>query len=424
MRILMLAQFYAPVVGGEEQHVHDLSHWLAENGHDVAVATLWHDRQLHFESDRNVRVYRIRSTAGDLNFMFRDPQRHHATPFPDPGVMRGLSQVIERERPLIVHAHNWLVHSFLPLKRRSGARLVMTLHTYGAACVQQRLRYHDVATCSGPAFLKCIGCACRHYGVKGPAVVIGHRASGPAMLRGVDRFVAVSRAVAEGNGLERMGVEYEVIPNFIPAAQPDAADQTPWLSRLPPEDFVMFAGDLVPDKGFNVLLEAYRRLDKAPPLVCIGRTPSEVPPNLPSNIRMLGAFPHAAVMQAWHRSLFALVPSLWAEPFGLVALEAMSAGRPVIASRVGGLSDLIVDDDSGVLVQPADATALCNAIRRLLLDEGLRRRLANGARTRAAQFTADRVIPQIVKVYEELVDRSDHSSTIPISAAEDGPAIY
>jgi glycosyltransferase involved in cell wall biosynthesis len=75
-----------------------------------------------------------------------------------------------------------------------------------------------------------------------------------------------------------------------------------------------------------------------------------------------------------------VAPSLWQEPFGLVAVEAMAAGKPVIASRTGGLADIVRDGESGLLVPPGDAPALAAALERLLDDIALRR--AMGARAR------------------------------------------
>src|SRR5438874_2677135 len=150
MRILMLAQFYPPTVGGEEHHVRTLSVELAARGHEVAVATLWQEGLPTFELDRGVRVHRIRGSMQRASWLFADSGRTHAPPFPDPELLLAIRRIIKRERPDIVHAHNWLARSFLPLKGWSGAKLVMTLHDYGLVCAKQNLIYKN-APCSGPA---------------------------------------------------------------------------------------------------------------------------------------------------------------------------------------------------------------------------------------------------------------------------------
>src|SRR5947209_2528587 len=157
MRILMLSQFYPPIIGGGAIHVQSLSLELLSRGHDVAVVTLWHPGQTEFELDQGVRVYRIHSSLQRLPGLFSDKGKPYAPPFPDPEVMLELRRIIEDEHPEIVHAHNWLVYSFLPLKAWSGARLVMTLHNSGRVCVKTTLLYRGTL-CTGPTFGKCIDC--------------------------------------------------------------------------------------------------------------------------------------------------------------------------------------------------------------------------------------------------------------------------
>jgi glycosyltransferase involved in cell wall biosynthesis len=413
MRVLMLAQFYPPNMGGEEQHVRTLSHALAQRGHSVAVATLWHEGLAVYDLDGEVRVHRVRSTLGRASLLFSDQARHHATPFPDPETTLGVKRVVEQERPEIVHAHNWLLHSFLPLKKWSGAKFVVTLHDYSLVCAQKRLMYRDVTPCSGPALGKCVGCAIEHYGAaKGLTTVAGNWASGLVERRAVDLFLAVSRATAAGNGLVGSGLPYQVIPNFLleglDSTRPDTSS---YLDQLPKEEFLLFVGDVVPDKGVNTLLDAYAGLEGAPPLVLIGRTSEQSPKSLPPNARVLSSWPHDAVMQAWRRSMVGLLPSQVPETFGLVVLEAMSAGRPVIASRSGGLSEVVVDGETGFLVPPGEVEALRRAIERLLADAGLRERMGEAARVRAAEFRASEVVPRVEQAYADLLEKVEPFAT-------------
>jgi glycosyltransferase involved in cell wall biosynthesis len=111
-------------------------------------------------------------------------------------------------------------------------------------------------------------------------------------------------------------------------------------------------------------------------------------------------------MAAWDRAALGVVPSVGAEAFGNVVTEAMSHGRAVVASRLGGIVDIIEDGVSGLLVPPGDEVALAMAIQRLLDDERLRSSIGQAARARSELFTASRVLPQFEAMYEELVARS------------------
>ena len=95
--------------------------------------------------------------------------------------------------------------------------------------------------------------------------------------------------------------------------------------------------------------------------------------------------PHGEVMAAWRHAGIGLVPSLWPEPFGLVAVEAMRSGVPVVASRIGALPGIVADGRTGILVTPASTAELRAAIRRLDDDPDLRRTMgAAGGYTRSS----------------------------------------
>lgn len=406
MRILMLAQFYDQVVGGEERYVQDLAEQLVERGHLVGIATLWHPGQQDRQVLRGVRVHRIHGLAQRAGWLFKEKGRRHAPPFPDPGLSLGLRRVIDAERPEIVHAHNWLVHSFLPLKDWSGARLVMSLHDYSLVCAKKSLTFEG-NLCPGPAPARCIRCGVQHYGaLKGVPTVVGNWLMSGAERAAVDMFIAVSRATAQGNGLTDSRSPFEIIPNFVSnpgCDRPIPLEIQALLDKLPDGQFMLYVGDLGERKGINVLLRAYAALTKVPPLVLIGRRLPETPSELPRNVFFLGQWPHSAVIEAWRRSLFALVPSVWPEPFGIVALEAMAAGRPVIASRIGGLADVVIDRETGLFVPPGDPAALHDAIRQLVDDDGLRQRLGLAASRRAGEFRADVVVPRVEEVYRRVL---------------------
>jgi glycosyltransferase involved in cell wall biosynthesis len=402
VRILMLAQFYAPIVGGEERVVEEVAQGLSRRGHDVGVATLWQDGLARFEMDEQVRVHRLPSMGGPLHWRARDAARRHTPPAPDPMTVLGLRKVIARERPEIVHAHNWLGYAFVPLKRWSKARLVVSLHDCSLVCATKRF-VNRGAVCSGPGPRKCLACATAHYGVRGAPIAAANWASGTAERRTVDMFLAVSESVArqvlDGNA----DLRCRVIPNFLPDRTDEERGRAdPRLQALP-DDFVLFVGDVVADKGAEVLLRAHALLDGAPPLVLVGRVGANTRASLPSNVLAVGPWPHDLVMEAWRRCLFGVVPSLCPETFGLVALEAMSAGRPVIASRIGGLPELVRDGQEGVLVEPGDVRSLAAAMHRLLGAGELRAQLGAAGRRRALGFTASSVIPRIEAAYRDVL---------------------
>jgi glycosyltransferase involved in cell wall biosynthesis len=398
MRILMITDFYPPFLGGVEVLVSSVSRELVRRGHHVSVVTLAAPGLPADEDDAGVRVHRIRSTTQRIGSLFKNDARPWAPPAPDPEAVAGVRAVLARERPDVVHGHDWLARSYLPLKRRAAPALVMSLHYYTLSCPKKNLMF-DGTPCTGPALPKCLRCAGRHYGVaKGAAVTLGQQAFSRAEAALVDLFLPVSYATAAGNGLLDAGLAFEVVPNFVgPAADP--APHAHLLRELPAEPFLLFVGDVRRDKGAHVLLDAYRQLRDPPPLVLIGEVWPDTPRELPARVTLLRDWPNPAVRAAMTRCLALAAPSVWLEPFGIVVVEALAAGRPVVASAIGGIPEIVRDRQEGLLVPPADAASLTGALDRVIRDDGLREMLAANARRRAEVYAPDAVLPGLEAAY-------------------------
>lgn len=405
MRILSISDFYPPVIGGMERHVQSLSRELVRRGHSVAVATLEREGSLPEELDEGVRVHRIAGMSRALKPFYQSPERPFPPTVPDPGIMLALNRVIRREEPDIVHGRGWIIYSALPLKRRSGAAFIVTLHDYGLVCAKRTFVNRD-HICSGPRYRKCVRCAADAMGTaKSVGVTTGLYLSSPLHDQ-VDRFIAVSQAVAEASA-GRLGTRRRpiaVIPSFVPDRVVDVARTAPRPAFVPRcGEYLVFVGGLGRSKGLDVLLAAHAELTHRLPLVVIATPPAEQTIGLPADVTLVVGAEHDAVMGAWAHCVLGVVPSTWPEPFGQVAVEAMACGKPVIASNVGGLSDIVVDGESGCLVPPGDPVALRKAIDDLLADEPRRRALGAAARIRASQFFASTVAEQVEAVYLDVL---------------------
>jgi glycosyltransferase involved in cell wall biosynthesis len=171
---------------------------------------------------------------------------------------------------------------------------------------------------------------------------------------------------------------------------------------------VGFAGQWSAGKGLQQLLDAWTELRSPSPAgqlylaggPALWKRDQEAPGARESEGRVcemeqrkllssVGTIPRSKMPQFWNSVDIAVVPSL-SESFGLVALEALACGVPVIASAIGGLKEIVVDGECGLLVPPGDAAALAGALRLLLTNDSLRRRLAAGACLRAQQFSLQR----------------------------------
>ena len=419
MRILLLAQFFPPDIGGEERHVFNLANTLAEQGHRVAVATQrMADVPDQETLESGVRVHRFATAAMRLPGVYSSNRTHHP-PLPDPLGVRELARIIRQERPHVVHAHNWIVNSAVALRRSSptGSRfgLVLTLHDFSHVCATKRLMRMG-SPCEGPAVARCLPCATAHYGLAvGPPTAAATALMRRWKNRAIDHIICVSNAVASGNRI-LPGPNTSVIPNFVldelvlgragDVAKGQAEDIP---GGLPKEDFLLFVGELSRDKGLPTLLQAYESLGaKRPPLLLVGRRTPDTPSYLPGGAEMRAEWPHEYVMAAFRHCLFAVLPSICLDACPTTVLEAMASGRPVVATTTGGIVDMIVDGQNGLLVPPGDEHKLAEAMARLLSNADLRVRLAAGARQRVMGFTASAVVERLEAVYAQVAPRNSY----------------
>jgi glycosyltransferase involved in cell wall biosynthesis len=430
MRILLLAQFFPPDIGGEERHVFNLANTLAERGHHVAVAT---QRAADVPDQETlasgVQVHRFATAAMRLPGVYSTARAHHP-PLPDPLGIRALARITRQERPQVVHAHNWIVNSAVALRRSSSAGprfgLVLTLHDFSHVCATKRLMRMG-SVCEGPAVARCLTCATAHYGAAvGPLTAAATALMRPWKNRAIDHVVCVSNAVADGNHIQP-GPDASVIPNFVrdelvltgagDAAVGRADDVPP---GLPDEEFLLFVGELSADKGLPTLLRAYESLGRErPPLLLVGRRMPDTPARLPEGTQMHLDWPHSHVMAAFRHCLFAVLPSICLDACPTTVLEAMASGRPVVATTTGGIVDMIADGENGLLVPPGDEGKLTEAMGRLLNDGDLRARLGAGAAERVRRFTASSVSERLEAVYARVAPPNPGTSPGTYRAAAD-----
>ena len=216
------------------------------------------------------------------------------------------------------------------------------------------------------------------------------------------------------------GVDTDV---FRPIRQVDAREA---LGRDQCERLVLFVGRIEQIKGIDVLLDALGLLFKRRPdlrgdvcLVVVGGAldPGDDAPEtekiqelrrlvhehrMEDSVDFIGSIDQPRLALWYSAADLCAVPSL-TESFGLVALEAMACGTPVVATRVGGLQTVVENGESGLLVPPGDHAALAEAIEQVLMDHRVRTHLAHGARDRAEHFTWQRVGDGIEALYDRVL---------------------
>ena len=204
---------------------------------------------------------------------------------------------------------------------------------------------------------------------------------------------------------------YEIIPNGI--AVDDFAQATPFPHLNDGMINLLFCGRLEKRKGLKYLLGAYSRLKWDWPnlrlLVVGGGKPDDdsyrmIGERNLEDVVFLGNVPDGDKARYYRSADIYCSPATGKESFGIVLLEAMAAGKPVVASDIEGYSSVITHGLEGLLVQPKKEDELAHAIGSLLKDPALRRRLAANGRQKVEQFRWDRVADQVMDHYHTLLD--------------------
>ncbi|MFW2455278.1 glycosyltransferase, partial [Methyloversatilis discipulorum] len=230
-------------------------------------------------------------------------------------------------------------------------------------------------------------------------MVAAHRVLGT--WKRVTRYIALSdfgrsKFIEGGLPSSRISVK----PNFVdaPAIQPSQS-----------RDGFLFVGRLSPEKGIEILREAAALLSGRTTVRVVGSGPESVRLSNAEGIEQLGAQPSTEVLAQMAKARALVMPSLWYETFGLVIVEAFSAGLPVIASRLGSMASLVREGETGLLFEPGDAQDLV-AKMRWACDHPAEM-AAMGLRARAeyeAHYTPERNYALLMDIYRDAMAEVQH----------------
>ncbi|MBX3422407.1 MAG: glycosyltransferase [Pirellulaceae bacterium] len=387
MRVLVCHNYYQQR-GGEDQVFEDEAWMLRERGHDV----------IQFEMNNHVihgmkRTDIIRKTFWNAE------------------VEKELQQKIGQFRPHVVHCINFfplISPAVCQVAVSMGCAMVQVLQNYRLICPNaQLLRNHQPCQlCIGKRFAwPAIVHGCYREDRMATSVVAGmlsyHRWR-RTWDRFVDRFIVPSHVTCQkyveaGFPAEKIAVK----PNFL-RPDPGAGDGA--------GDYAIFVGRLSVEKGLLTLLDAWKKVPGNRRLVIVGDGPLADAVTRAaasdSRIQWQGRLPLEQVCRQLGSATFSIMPSIWHEPFGRTVIESFAVGTPVLASRMGAMSELILENETGRFFRPGDADDLALKAVEMFADSTLSE---TGRRLRVRQeylnkYTAEKNCVQLIAIYNDAIE--------------------
>ena len=420
MRVLQVNKFFY-YRGGSEKALFQTMNLLEQHGHEVIAFSMQDERNLPSEHSNyfvsNVELRRELGLAGLLD------GRRWATAgriIYSREAERKMAELIRATKPDIAHLHNiyhQLSPSILRPLRRQRIPTVLTLHDYKLICpnytlvsrgaVCERCKGHKyyqavLQGCVKDSRLKSALCALEAY---------AHRAWG-IYARAVDLYIAPSQFLKQKMmefGLDGSRIVH--VPNFVSVESVEPCPSS--------DGYFVYSGRIEGAKGVETLLEAARNSQVARrfELRIAGdgeqRADLEASAQGMDHVRFLGWQSPEEVGSLLRGAMFSVVPSQWYENAPLTIYEAYAYGKPVIASRIGGIPELVEEGRTGLLFEPGDAQDLQQKIDYLLTHPELAVEMGGNARKLAEEsYGPDRHYQQLMEVYGRAQECKGRRTTV------------
>ncbi|MGB8956644.1 MAG: glycosyltransferase family 4 protein [Tumebacillaceae bacterium] len=411
MKVLIVHNLYRDR-GGEERYIELHRRLLEERGHEVSLFT---------KDSRDV--------ASKWDKLTLPLSMTHSS-----ASAREMRDLLKRERPDVVHVNNLfplISPSVLAVVKDAGIPLVMTLHNYRLLC--------PIGTFLNPQGQMCEKCAdgnslhcftnnCRGGQAESLAYAVSsqfHKMT-DVFAKYVDAFICPSRFSQQK--LAQYGFDVSkttVIPHYVDAPEATVMEQAtearlnneaapePTADQHFEEPYITYVGRLYPEKGILTLIRAMERLPHIRMKV-LGTGPLR--PQVEAEIRQR-KLDHVELMghvtgDVFHRLVtgarFSVLPSECYEGMPYSALENLSFGKPMVATNIGGLPEVIEDGVTGLLFPFGDEVLLAARIEELWTDDAMRRRFAENCLQRHAErFSPDRYYQSVMGLYQTVIERGN-----------------
>ena len=403
MRILQINKFHF-IAGGAERYYLELSNLLSQKGHKIAHFSMKHPENIPSKWSK----YFVSNVIFKGDY-FKNGFKAFTRLIYSLEAKRKIGKLLDDFKPEIVHIHNIYGHispSILPEIKKRGIPIFYTLHDYHIISPNV-VMFHNGAICEDDGKLSSI--FSNHKFIDnslllsvGMNVVWNIHKALKLYSKFIDVYISPSsfmKAKAIDRGFSERNIVY--LPNFLYPI----TNYRPTISK----PYIFYFGRLSPHKGVSIIVKVAKML---PHIVFrIAGTGYEEKSLRKSakryrlkNLEFLGRLDKKDLEKYITNSLFCVVPSLWYENMPYSVLEAFALGKPVIASRIGGLPELVKNGENGYLFKPGGVSDLINKIIKLLENPELIRKMGEKARKDAEKkYTPEIHYRRLIMLYKKAI---------------------
>lgn len=366
--------------GGEDVVVEQESKLLERKGHHVVKYIISNDNITGFFS----------KVSAFLNLTYSNSSR------------KSFYKFLVREKPDIVHVHNFfplLTPSVFDACKDLNISVVMTLHNYRLICpsallfhnhqiYEKSIRNGPMSTITDKVYRN------SYIATYALARMIKYHKNLNTWSDKVDKIICLTQF--QKDKFQEAGFN---VSNFV--LKPNFKFSNPNNPISVRQDKALFVGRLSEEKGLRLLLESFTDLNIDLEIAGIGPL-AVLMNNLPRNISYLGNIDSSEVIAKMSTARCVVMPSLWYETFGLVLIEALSVGTPVICSNIGAMASIIKDGETGLHFNVGDKESLKDKVRLLFSDDRLHHSMSNNAFFDFRQNYSDSVnYRQLLSIYDD-----------------------
>lgn len=402
MKIVLVNKFYYPK-DGVTNYLLEIEAKLKEFGHEVRIFAMDNPKNLE-TPDKKYFVSYISFDGKGLFNAWRALMRI----FYSLEAKRKFQALIKDFKPDLVHIHN-LYHqispSILSVTKKNKIPVVMHLHDYKLVCPNYKLfiRGNICHQCQGGRYYHCFANKClKNSKIKslgGALEMYFHHLIWPIYRTGVNLFIAPSifmKQTCLDFGWPENKIKY--LNNFYTGEISPANQET--------SDYLLYFGRLAEEKGVALLLNALNKQTEK--LLIAGEGPATdklkglaTKLGLNERVKFLGFKTGSELQALIAKAKAVIIPSIWLENMPLNMLEAMAAGKIVIAARIGGLPEIIEDGQNGLLFRPGDIDDLNKKIKELESID--KEKLSRAAQETVKNLDADNHVRELIQIYHSLL---------------------